>query len=348
MNAKTLIVGLGGSGSRILTHLVKNFTEQEKENTSFIALDHDQTELRCLQEENSSIQTISIAQKHTLEQCVFYEADARDSWFPLHLVNTMNFTNPSRAASRLAFQLAIRQGKLQSLDHILHHEKPEQIILTGSCFGYTGSAMVLPLSLHIRQILHDKTNICGVFLMPDVYDPLIRSHGEYEKAREHTYAFLRELNAFTAEEAGVLDETYTIGMNLPRPASMENDMVNGRPLDLCFLLSADPSHPASSSDIHASAAVQIQDVMRTSVTDQAGALGAHDVCRYALFHAGEAAAHCCRPSDLPGFSRDGVYYEIYHRTIAAYDPRNYVSRVITPHLDRSWHDSACFPDLDVV
>lgn len=89
-----------------------------------------------------------------------------DTWFPVNaILNSKTLTEGAgqvRAISRLAFDTAIRAGKLEQLHEAIQDlykveegqsEQALRVIIVSSLAGGTGSGLILPVALYIKNYL---------------------------------------------------------------------------------------------------------------------------------------------------------------------------------------------------
>ena len=119
MIAPTLLVGLGGTGSKIVCRVSKMVTEEQRKRIGFAVFDTDINELREIREENPYIKTIQTSTKLTVGEYLNIDTHARDTWFPVNgILNSKSLTEGAgqvRAISRLALDTAIRAGNMEPL-----------------------------------------------------------------------------------------------------------------------------------------------------------------------------------------------------------------------------------------
>ena len=84
MIAPTLLVGLGGTGSKIVCRASKMVTEEQRRHIGFAVFDTDINELREIQEANPYIRTIQTSTKLTVGEYLNIDTLARDTWFPVN------------------------------------------------------------------------------------------------------------------------------------------------------------------------------------------------------------------------------------------------------------------------
>ncbi|MBR3358685.1 MAG: hypothetical protein IKG46_12780 [Solobacterium sp.] len=256
MNAPTLIVGLGGSGSTIVQKVYQRATAKQRENIGFVIFDTDVNELRGIEEKMPKIRTIQISTRLTVGEYLDIDEYARDSWFPVNpILNAKALTEGAgqvRSVSRLALNTAIQQGRMSPLNESIEElykltgEKTQQaprVIVTGSLCGGTGSGLILPVCLYIRNYMttklqHGTTIIRGFFLLPEVFDGVIRTQSERNNLKSNAYAAVREINAFMLKDADALPASYDLHFMAPRAGSTKLDEYTGNPMDFCFLFDA--------------------------------------------------------------------------------------------------------------
>lgn len=256
MNAPTLLVGLGGTGSEIVQRVYQRATPKQRQKIGFVVFDTDINEMRAIEERTPKIKTIQTSTRLTVGEYLDADKYSRDNWFPVNrILNGKALTDGAgqvRAVSRLALNTAIQQGKLAPLNEAieeLYKLKPQKaeyaprVILAGSLCGGTGSGLILPVAMYIRNYLTTKlqqasASIRGFFLLPEVFDGVIKTQSERSNLRCNAYAAVREIDAFLMKADGSLPERFDLRFMLPRPGSVEQEEINGKPMDFCFLFDA--------------------------------------------------------------------------------------------------------------
>ncbi len=258
MIAPTLLVGLGGTGSKIVKKVAALATKEQSEQIAFAVFDTDINELREIQEANPFIKTIQTSTKQTVGEYLNKDTHARDTWFPVNaILNGKTLTEGAgqvRSISRLALDTAIRAGKMEPLHEAIQSlykvdsEKVEQalrVVIVSSLAGGTGSGLILPVALYIKNYLatrfRQSANITrGFFILPEVFDEVITGQAERNCLRANAYATLRELDAFLMKGDDTLPERYkkSVRMEFPRVASVGYEEYDVKPYDFCFLFDA--------------------------------------------------------------------------------------------------------------
>ncbi len=258
MIAPTLLVGLGGTGSKIVTKVSKLVSEEQRDHLGFAVFDTDINELREIQRENPFIKIIQTSTKLSVGEYLNIDTHARDSWFPVNaILNSKTLTEGAgqvRAISRLAFDTAIRAGKMEQLHEAIQDlykleegqaEQALRVIIVSSLAGGTGSGLILPVALYIKNYLathfRQSANITrGFFILPEVFDQVIPGQAERNSLRSNAYATLRELDAFLMKGDATLPRQYkdSVKIEFPRVSSEGYDEYDVRPYDFCFLFDA--------------------------------------------------------------------------------------------------------------
>lgn len=258
MIAPTLLVGLGGTGSKIVCRVSKMVTEEQRRHIGFAVFDTDINELREIQEENPFIRTIQTSTKLTVGEYLNIDTHAKDTWFPVNgILNSKSLTEGAgqvRAISRLALDTAIRAGNMEPLHNAVEElyklegnsgEQALRVVIVSSLAGGTGSGLILPVALYLKNYLATKfqasANITrGFFILPEVFYEVIRGQTERNNLRCNAYAALRELDAFLMKGDKTLPDKYekTVKIEFPRVGSNGVEEYDVRPYDFCFLFDA--------------------------------------------------------------------------------------------------------------
>lgn len=257
MLAPTLIVGLGGTGSSIVAKVAGQVTEEQAQHIRFVVFDTDINDLHKIQSENNMIRTVQTSTSITVGDYLVNDSHAKDGWFPVSsILNQKTLTEGAgqvRAISRLALDTAIKDGNMEELHRAieelnqLNGEQSQQalrVIIVSSLAGGTGSGLILPVALYIKNFLTTRfkqsANIVrGFFILPEVFYEVITSQAERNTLKCNAYAALRELDAFMMKGDGTLPEKYRdLKFEVPRAGANEYDTYEVTPYDFCFLFDA--------------------------------------------------------------------------------------------------------------
>lgn len=258
MNAPTLLVGLGGTGCKIVERVARLVTREQQNDIAFAVFDTDINDLRKIQARSPFIKTIQTSTKQTVGEYLNKDTHARDSWFPVNaILNSKTLTEGAgqvRSISRLALETVIRAGKMEPLHEAIQSlykveegkaDQALRVIIVSSLAGGTGSGLLLPIALYIKNYLathfRQSANITrGFFILPEVFFEVIPGQVERNTLKANAYAALRELDAFLMKGDATLHPRYkdTVKMEFPRIASSGYEEYNVRPYDFCFLFDA--------------------------------------------------------------------------------------------------------------
>lgn len=215
---KTLFIGLGGLGQRVVAHIKKQAQELKTsvEALRFIAIDRDDHDL----EEVSFSENIPVIRLHDgqyiRQRLHMYHGLGVEDWFPDAPVVLQSAPHSTclRAVGRLDFIYAVQENRLQPLTEMLegmfapeNENQPLRIVVVTSLAGGTGSGMFIQLAAWLRKTVrmnwHASADICGVFAGPEVFirtmQPGITA---CEQMRANAYAALQELELFTKVAEG--------------------------------------------------------------------------------------------------------------------------------------------------
>ena len=209
-----IVLGLGGIGSEIVKRLEKKVKEMNLESRALFAIiDTDINTMNRIQQEGFEGTFVQISKNMTVKEYLNQYEQAKD-WFSetegLNIKSMTEGAGQVRAISRLAFDVAVRNGSLNGLEEKIRHlfqitEREEQqaprILVVSSLAGGTGSGIVMPLALYMRryfeEVLHIRTVIIkGMFIMPDVFKDIIGNNFEQVSIEANAYAAIKELEAF--------------------------------------------------------------------------------------------------------------------------------------------------------
>lgn len=255
MIAPTIIIGLGGIGSEICCRVSKLVKEDEKrKRIRFVCIDTDVNDLNRRRDEDPRVITIQTSVPYKIGDYLRTNPIAKEEWFPIH--NILMGKTPTegagqvRAISRLAFEEALREGKMDELEktieelYYLDGESSAQairVVIVSTLAGGTGSGIVLPVALYVRHFLETRFRknasvVRGFFLLPEI---MFKNKAPEERASLccNAYASLRELDSFMRRGDGALPmpKYKNLEMKLPDPSSDSYVDYRESPFNFCFL-----------------------------------------------------------------------------------------------------------------
>lgn len=254
--APTLIIGLGGTGCHIVSMVDQLTNEEQRKFVRFVHFDTDANELRIRREETPYIKTVQTSSRLTVGQALRNDREARENSFPsnLQLLNKplTEGAGQVRSISKLAFDACLREGRINPLHEAIDElqklngdnmAQAMRVVIVSTLVGGTGSGILLPLSMYLRNYLENtcrkKPIIRGVCVLPDVF-----FHGgnktetEKNNLRANAYATLRELDAFMlkADSSNAEELSKKFWLRMPTPGTVdEYDDYSLNPMDFCFL-----------------------------------------------------------------------------------------------------------------
>lgn len=258
--APTLILGLGGTGSRIIEKVSDKVSEtstSQSERIAFVAFDTDINDLADIKRRSPHLYTVQTSTRSTVGEYLNINTNARDNWFPVNeMLNRKTLTEGAaqvRAISRLAFDTTLKAGNLEPLHRAVEQlfridkdqeEQALRVIITSSLAGGTGSGLILPVAMYLSNFLRTKYPKAkaitrGFFIQPDVFFSVIGATEEQQNLQVNAYAAVRELDAFLMKGDNTLPEQYSnLQFEFPKVAADGVDVINAMPYDFCFLFDA--------------------------------------------------------------------------------------------------------------
>lgn len=207
----TLIVGIGGIGSRIASEISQLIEDRDRSHVGFVCIDADHHDLTHVKKEN--VKKILLYTERPLLRVLMDNPKCKE-WFPYYK-RLLHRSLPEiyaqdRFVSRLFAIGAEQEGKY----HILKEEiarlcfnqedgkiRNLTVMIVGTLTGGVGAGIFLQLPLYIRNVIKDlpqietgKTLIRGLFFGADITSGLMPSMQNVIKGRANAYACLKELN----------------------------------------------------------------------------------------------------------------------------------------------------------
>ena len=253
--APTLIIGVGGIGAEITALLEQRCgSDAQGKNQKFLIIDTDINAIRERRSKGYQGEVLRMSENITVGKCLHQMPEVAD-WYPK--MNFYNYKSMSegagqvRAISRLAFESALKQGKVEKvLNKIieeLHNlsgqeeEQQQRILIISTLAGGTGSGAILPLALYLRHYMKknyplSEVNIKGFFLMPDVLDSVVGGYRERLSIYANAYAAIKELTAFMRKADHLADNSGELYMKLPGEGLSQWEDQDGSSYNYCFLI----------------------------------------------------------------------------------------------------------------
>lgn len=254
MRAAAIIIGIGGIGSDICARIEQMLPKDTLDNRylRFAIMDTDRNTIRRLQRKGFKGTVIKLSDNMTVARCreMLGERGLAD-WYPENEIYANKAMTEGagqyRSISRLAFEYALQESKLDELKRIIHDlneidvdddDQPVRFYIISSLAGGTGSGIALPLALYISRIYMQERREAlfsckGFFIMSSAMRELGGTRLEQQSIDANGYAAIKELCAFMRE----VDERK--GSDQPEGPS-ENDpeitfLDKGKIYDYCYL-----------------------------------------------------------------------------------------------------------------
>lgn len=217
--AQTLLLGLGGTGARIVNRVVKELHKNGKEiNNGEICcavLDTNGNDNEEITRSGTGVPVIPTSAPKTVREYINEYSSRTDieEWCPTSpeflRESMIDGASELRIKSRIAFMDCDLSGRLQrELGFLLNRVRQRdpqaklRIMIVSSLAGGTGSGMFIQVALWLRRFLRGmQIMIRGIFVLPDVFIGTTRdiSANAATKQRHYAnaYAAIKELNAIS-------------------------------------------------------------------------------------------------------------------------------------------------------
>lgn len=260
----TLIIGLGGVGSRIVEGVYRQFKASHPEeidcrNVEFLCLDTDESDVnkrRKVMPENNVVKTSSDMSDTVggYIDRIKGKTSVMD-WFDTSSQQLLSMplnkgAAQVRMASRLALMSAINENKLSAIDNSISRlmaVEPERhagnIIRTyivTSLAGGTGAGSFLQTAYYVKNSMRNHganaPEVDGFFLLADVLcddSSIGLSDDQKENVRSNTYACIKELLAFSSNDRNEglkkVEFEYRLGQK-------DKSLPSNQPYDQCYII----------------------------------------------------------------------------------------------------------------
>ncbi len=252
----TLLIGLGGIGSKIVNDVFGSIPENERERIIVHAFDTNINDISNLKNLDKNDVTQTSADRNVSQYLRGRDEEILKQWFPHEKKILLDKTltdgaGQIRAVSRLAFRAALEDNKLENLERKIDrlfridgdtNTSSIRVMVVNSIGGGTGAGIFLQVAMYIRDYIENRKNkkvlIKGSFVLPDVVIPEIENTQQIENIRANGYACLKELDCITS----IADGSANVNLELEfKPNQRDSqgkinfDIGNKRPYDFVFL-----------------------------------------------------------------------------------------------------------------
>lgn len=260
MQVPTLLVGLGGLGSKIVDEVYNLVPKDQRDRVAVLSFDTNINDIKKLKHIRKS-NVIQTSTTRTVRQYLANTDKSVKEWFPneqgeILRKSLTDGAGQVRAVSRLAYRASIEEGKMAPLIANLNRifrindtarEASPRVMIVTTLAGGTGAGLFLQVALYIRDILESVYNrqnvlIRGTFLLPDILvnTGKIKRGQQQKNIRANAYACIKELNAITRNAQGE-DNRMTIELEYkPNQVDIEGRLRHNMtsmhlPYDFCFM-----------------------------------------------------------------------------------------------------------------
>lgn len=237
---QTVLIGLGGTGSRVVNNVAKELNKRNIEINDGIVtcavLDTNQSDNDLITASGTQIPVIPTCDERFIDQYLALYANKNPfKWCPYSRSfgqeSMIDGASEIRSKSRIAFMDTMATSKIFELQNAIEkvfHNKPGtpekiRVMLVSSLAGGTGSGMFIQVALWLRKFFEERNclaTIRGIFLLPDIFIrtlPNVRDNARkklYHYA--NAYAAIRELNSInkvikgnvTLEKPIIIDDLF--------------------------------------------------------------------------------------------------------------------------------------------
>jgi len=252
MAVRTLLIGLGGTGCRIVDRVAGMIKESTVPDHLIrcIGIDTDTNDMS----EIENIEVISTSKEKSVKEYLDNTINWSE-WFPntsyIKAHNMLDGAAQMRPLSRLAFletSSSNRLGKLEEAIKYLQLARGDtapgniRVMIVSSFAGGTGSGMFLHIALWIRRFFRKTYNsevlIRGLFALPDMYMPSTSDLTQQQSKYANAYGAVRELNAINLVALGKSEKAKNINISFDGFFDSETDFGSASmmPYDLMFFV----------------------------------------------------------------------------------------------------------------
>ena len=268
VNAPTLFVGVGGTGSEIISTLQKMCIDNGMEmkpdgnlnNINFVCLDTNVNDLKENLKTPGHLYYVQTSNTQTVGSYLNNDKKAADTWFPVNKVmldkTVSEGAGQFRSISRLALNAVIKSNKIKPLYDAIDNlflktgrdmRQAFRCCVVTTASGGTGSGIVTPIAMLIRDYVNRRypgsaVMMRGLIMLPEALYSVIQSQTERDTQGRNAYATIKEINAFMMQASGYFDvrdelKRYKgLELEFPVPGSDETRKLDLLPFDFCFLL----------------------------------------------------------------------------------------------------------------
>lgn len=218
--AQTLLLGLGGTGSRIVNCVARDLKKKHVSindgNICCAVLDTNDNDRKKIKETGVGVPIVPTSKDRKVKDYLkMYAHKGVHTWMPespaLLQESMKDGASQMRTKSRLAFMDTVADrgtiSKLEALINKLFDNRDGakiRVMIVSSLAGGTGSGMFIQTALWLRKYFEKRrcdVTLRGIFVLPDVFIKTVKDiqddDTEIESLYANAYGAVRELNAIT-------------------------------------------------------------------------------------------------------------------------------------------------------
>ena len=255
MRAPAVIIGVGGIGSDICARIERMLPQDAPDRGvfRFVIMDTDVNTIRDIKRNGFGGTTIRLSDNMTVNACLeMLKKGTLADWYPENGI----FANKAmtegagqyRSVSRLAFEYAVHETKLDELERIIKElneismkdsDQPIRFYIISSLAGGTGSGIALPVALYINRLyIEDRKQALfsckGFFLLSSALRQLGSARLEQESIDANAYAAVKEISAYMQEADQKYDRYSKSGIDHCGEADL-NAINGGKIYEYCYM-----------------------------------------------------------------------------------------------------------------
>ena len=214
---QTILVGLGGTGSRVVNNVVKELKlRNESINNGQICcaiLDTNVMDNRLIRNSGTGVPVFGTGKAQSINTYMtdytHLRMDAWCPWSPSFGEQTIiDGASEMRVKSRIAFTDFMESGEIGRLEALINDVLKNnsgskiRVMIVSSLSGGSGSGMFIQVALWLRRLLGQSAiSITGTFLLPDIFVRTVKdireNRSKVVRHYSNAYAAIRDLNSLS-------------------------------------------------------------------------------------------------------------------------------------------------------
>ena len=213
---QTLLVGLGGTGSRIVNIIMKTLNEKKipvnQGGVTCAVLDTNVNDNKLVEKTGTGIPIVATSKEMEIDEYIAkYQHLGMMDWCPYNKSfggeSMVDGASEMRVKSRIAFMDTMASREIRDLEEVIRKMFVDKqggkirVMLVCSLSGGTGSGMFIQMALWLRRFFESRNcqiSIRGIFLLPDIFVQSVEAIWNNPRKKlyhyANAYAAIRELN----------------------------------------------------------------------------------------------------------------------------------------------------------